>query len=492
MKKSIILFVILLSCSCKQNPPKPTELYSKYRNSVALIANSYYFKTSLDNGLEFFYTIENDKPVFFDDEIEATENASLIFGTGFFISDKGELATNRHVVYPNKKDELVGEGINEYLDDLRYKIMKAINDEQTEQSKLADLWHEYYDYLDYEQKSQLRDEYSNKNIDILELEQLLEMLDFNPDNTQTVLKRVFLGIAFEDTYVTSINDFKECVAIKRSSEDAIDLAIIQLKDKRTPQHIANVFSLESTINAETPKLNDNVYMIGFNHGISLATTDYGIKSQFTQGTITQDPDNSRILYSIPTLPGSSGSPIVDKWGNLIAINFAKIEDFQGFSFGIPSYQLANLYKNASYVDQEPLTVKSNISTKNKIEESSNRNLPKSDSYYQSEIRSLLEAEDQRDFNQVIKYYDLKKMKRYWDHQSPSYDDLSKAYFRSWNLTSSSSNKINTITKEWERIFVVNLDFTFYNTKKQEWKTVNSKVRFVFGENDKIIEVYGIN
>lgn len=490
MKRIFILTLALFVLGCKKNPPEPTELYNEYRNSVALIQNSYYFKTSLDNGFEFFYTIENDKPVFFEDEQEARQNAGISYGTGFFISKKGELATNRHVVFPSKENELVGEGINDYLEDLRYKVKKAINEKQTEKSKLVDLWNEYYDYLDYDKKVKIKDEYSTKENDVLELEQLMKKLDFNPDNTTTELKRVFLGIAFDDTHVTSISDFKECVAIKKADDEKVDLAIIQLKDKTTPQRIANVFSLGNQKNVEKLKLNDNVYMIGFNHGISLANTGNGIKSQFTQGTITQDPDMNRILYSIPTLPGSSGSPIIDKWGNLVAINYAKTSDFQGFSFGIPSLQLTSLYDNSAFNNNR--ANQTNVLTKtNEIKEESGINNPKSDDYYKNKIKGLLKAEDKRDFSTVINFYDLNNIKRYWNNSNPSYDDLSKAYYKSWNTTSKSSNKIIRINKEWERIFDVNLDFKFYHKRKEEWKTVNSTVRFVFGQNDKIIEVYGI-
>lgn len=490
MKKTILLIFIITAFGCKENPPEPTELYNKYRKSVVLIQNSYYFKTSLDNGFEFFYTIENDIPVFYEDEQEAIDNAGVSFGTGFFISEKGEIATNRHVVYPSKENEMVGEKINDYLEDLRYKVKKAINEKQTEQSKLVDLWSEYYDYLDYESKVKIKDEYSTKENDVLELEQLLGKLDFNPNNTITELKRVFLGIAFDDTHVTSTSDFKECVAIKKADDEKVDLAIIQLKDKTTPQRITNIFSLNNQKAIEKLKLNDNVYMIGFNQGIYLAKTDNGIKSQFTQGTITQDPDMHRILYSIPTLPGSSGSPIIDKWGNLVAINFAKTSDFQGFSFGIPSLQLTSLYNN-SPINITEVNQTNKLSNTNEIKKETNISEAKSDYYYENQIKELLKAEDQRDFNSVIKFYDLNNLKRYWDNSNPSYDDLSKAYYKSWSITSNTSNKVNSITKEWERIFDVNLDFTFYNTKKQEWKTVNSTVRFVFGQNDKIIEVYGI-
>lgn len=481
MKKVILLFLTLLTISCKQNPPEPTELYNKYRNSVALIQNSYYFKTSLDNGFEFFYTIENHKPVFFDEEQEAIENAGIIYGTGFFISDKGELATNRHVVYPNKENELVGEEINDYLNDLRYKIKKAINEKETEQSKLVDVWNEYYDYLDYDKKTQIKDEYSTKKNDVLELEQLLEKLDFNPDNTTTELKRVFLGIAFDDTHVTSFNDFKECVAIKKASEDEIDLAIIQLKDKTTPTNIKSTFSLMNQNDFEALKLNDNVYMIGFNHGISLANTQNGIKSQFTQGTITQDPDNNRVLYSIPTLPGSSGSPIIDKWGNLVAVNFAKTGDFQGFSFGIPYLALTNLYNDQSNV------VTSEYSTSNTIV-ASDKNIVSSD--YRNIIREFLRAEEQRDFDKIYSFLSP-KISRYYDINNPDYSNLKNRYEYLWGFVSNSRNFVKSINIINDFTYDLNTNYKYYNERKEKDFSVNSTIRFLFDSNGKIIEIYDI-
>lgn len=337
------MLLIVFGYSCNQ-PPEPTELYNKYRNSVVLIQNSYYFKTTLDNGFEFFYTMDGDEPVFYKNEQEAIENAGISYGTGFFISSKGEIATNRHVVYPNKSTTYIADEINDYLNELRREIKKLINDEQRESGKLADYYNEYYDYLDFDNKSQIRESYASKKNKIVELEKYLGEIDFNPNNTSTELKRIFLGVAYDDTHVTSFNDFSECVAIKKSDVEEIDLAIIQLKNKTTPANISQYFKIED-IKSKDLNLNDEVFMIGFNQGIILANTKNGIKSQFTQGTITQDPDQDKILYSIPTLPGSSGSPIIDKWGNLVAVNFLKTRDYQGFSFGIPSIALHNLYND---------------------------------------------------------------------------------------------------------------------------------------------------
>ena len=50
-----------------------------------------------------------------------------------------------------------------------------------------------------------------------------------------------LGIAFDNTFVNKPSDFKECVLIKSSTDDNIDLALIQLKDKTTPQYVKFLF-----------------------------------------------------------------------------------------------------------------------------------------------------------------------------------------------------------------------------------------------------------
>ena len=97
-------------------------------------------------------------------------------------------------------------------------------------------------------------------------------------------------------------------------------------------------------NAPSPnklKIDQTLYMIGFNAGIVLANTRKGIKVQMTSGRITQMPDGNRLLYSIPTMQGSSGSPVVDEWGNLVGVNFAKLNGSDNFNFGIPLQKVRN-------------------------------------------------------------------------------------------------------------------------------------------------------
>lgn len=82
-------------------------------------------------------------------------------------------------------------------------------------------------------------------------------------------------------------------------------------------------------------------MSSFNLGPTLALTKEGVKSQFNTGSVSQQtPD--RIMYSIPTLPGSSGSPVINLKEELVAINYAGLNGTQNFNYGIRVKHLRNL------------------------------------------------------------------------------------------------------------------------------------------------------
>ena len=94
-----------------------------------------------------------------------------------------------------------------------------------------------------------------------------------------------------------------------------------------------------------------LYMIGYNQGPTLALTNDGIKVQITQGYISQNTDSIKIMYSIPALQGSSGSPVVNQYGELVAINFAGINNTQGFNYGIRVERLREIVNDKSVKDR---------------------------------------------------------------------------------------------------------------------------------------------
>jgi S1-C subfamily serine protease len=89
-----------------------------------------------------------------------------------------------------------------------------------------------------------------------------------------------------------------------------------------------------------------LFLLGYNHGPSVAKTTRGIKVQLTKGEATQESDDYRVLYSIPTLPGSSGGPVFDTLGRLVAINYCGLRVSDTFNYGIISQHLDDLLHTA--------------------------------------------------------------------------------------------------------------------------------------------------
>ena len=153
-----------------------------------------------------------------------------------------------------------------------------------------------------------------------------------------------LGIAYNDTHVTGAADFLDknpCVVLRTSEREDVDLALIQLKNQKTPAD-AYVFSIAEE---STPlEMGQQLYMIGYNAGPDLAQTRTGIQVQMTGGKVTQLSDGQRVLYDIATVQGSSGSPVIDTDGNLVAVNFAKLNGSDNFNFGIPLKRVKEFMK----------------------------------------------------------------------------------------------------------------------------------------------------
>jgi len=357
----IIFSFFAISCSKNTEGESPDQLFEKYKSSVVIVAIQYYYEILFD-GITIYYSpgSELEKKIFFYKN-EALANLSFASGTGFIVSKNGEIITNNHVINP-KDDSYLNEldnlksVISNYLKhdiDNYSDTIRSINIDLNSSSELDDVTIENLSskLIDLNQK---KDNLSNS---------LERLQNFNIDSSDQKLVTIKIGIAYNDTHVSSLNDLQDCVIIKESKDPKVDLALIQTKSKifNVPPNEIFSFGDNNSIskrflavikrifigekrNIQNPvKINDDVFMIGYNRGFTLANTRIGIKSQFTGGKISQESDGEKILYTIPTLVGSSGSPIIDKWGNLVGVNFAKITDSQNFGLGVPVYEVKRFY-----------------------------------------------------------------------------------------------------------------------------------------------------
>ena len=141
--------------------------------------------------------------------------------------------------------------------------------------------------------------------------------------------------------------------------------------------------------------------------------------------------------------------------------------------------------------QEIKKIDKEVSERNKLMNDEN-SFEDEQIFEDEKIRGLLLAEDNRNFDEVIKYYDLINIKRYWNSNYPTYDKLKSLYTSSWKSSGKSSNTIKYINKIYDKIYDVNVDFSYFDKNKNTYKSVNSTLRVVFNENGKIIENYGID
>ena len=338
-----ISIMSILGCSREKSAE---EIYNEKASGVVMILNEYFYSITLPTGESFYFSdIQDGKLLnvaFSQNQVKTTYS----FGTGFFIDNYGGILTNRHVVnhYIKKSDVI------HYVQNLLSALAAYAQERQEKAMYEGGRIYQYLRQSQYDSRYASYDE---------QLKQRLYELSREYDQAQNYIAQIKsisasqiavrfhskVGIAFNDSYVSGPSDFKQCTVEKESEDENVDLALIRLADAVTPQGAA-VFStgvdshgkIKAT-SADKLTLDQQLYLLGYNQGIALASTTEGIKAQLTSGKISQKPDQYRLLYTIPILQGSSGSPVVNSYGDLVAVNFAAVSGTQSFNFGIPIHQI---------------------------------------------------------------------------------------------------------------------------------------------------------
>ena len=383
----------MVACTSKKNSYTQEQLYEQTSSGVVLIQNTYYYKITLSNN--GFYSTNYVFSKLQDGELKNISHTisnnfnevndtikSTTFGTGFIISPRGTIVTNSHVINPTTNKNLIYQALIRYL---KEQIDYCNQQLEETRNRLEIFEREIRDNkkLDSQGYAMMMEgiQSSRKWIDTFTQYRNNRIRDLSLSNFDVELCSE-IKIAYNGSHITSSNDLIDCFVVKDVPN--YDLGIIQIADGSNfwnvcklgeapkwsyeqmevgwsnihnagtiswftiPQdkYIFNLYNNE-THNDEEIKL----YMIGFNQGPTLALTNNGIKAQITQGYISQNTDNIKIMYSIPALQGSSGSPVVNQYGELVAINFAGINGTQGFNYGIRVERLREIENDQSVKDR---------------------------------------------------------------------------------------------------------------------------------------------
>ncbi len=345
--------------ACKEKPMTADEIYQKDASGVVLIVNRFYYAMNCLGEVIYFTGIDEEGNLenITENAAEATQNAATAFGTGFFISRNGEIMTNRHVVRPEiDKDNLKNVVYKQVQSMKRY--FAGLRDNAEEQ------YNDYYyycmmngsdaNYDEVQQKlAELKETYEEYDGKVKELEDIgFADIDNITITSSCRISIVYNGSNGNSSGEISSSEMHECTVEKVSGIDDVDLAVIQLNNKKTPKdkyifHFASGTKGKRTLletywqrarrdyKGRKLKPGTQLCLIGFNHGPQLAQTTSGLKAQIATGNILQEPDSRRLMYTIPILEGSSGSPVLNMYGDVVSVNFAKLQGTTSFNFGIP-------------------------------------------------------------------------------------------------------------------------------------------------------------
>ena len=358
----LMMAFVIMSCGKKS----ADEIFEEQKSGVVLVLNKFYYQIQMPGGQNMYFTgmDQNGNMLgFTTEETEARRNASMLSGTGFFVSKDGKFVTNRHVA----ATEINAQQLRANLANIvRASLMQCAMTARQIMSKYNMLEAQKSQYMEYDFFGNVIAGDEAKLAQIVSQQRKLKAMydqvsqtarDLQNTNMSNVKVSTVcnIGISYDGEKVSGPNDFlvkNACNILKISEKEGTDLALLQLASKKTPKG-AYVFKFAGDGNDDyfngkdkeaKIKIDQQLYMIGYNAGLALANTQKGISVQMTSGRVTQTPDGDRILYSSPTVQGSSGSPVIDTDGNVVAVNFAKLAGSDNFNFGIPLERIREFLK----------------------------------------------------------------------------------------------------------------------------------------------------
>lgn len=301
------------------------ELCQMYEKSVVMMLCDYHFTVecgtlditdlpdpdSYNKQTGKFTSQMYDAFVINDNAISKFDGTNGIFytATGFFISEDGYLATNRHVAKP-WESEKVSYGSKSVT------VQTAAEDYF--RAKLNKLYEMGYTPA-FQYISQIK------------VTGVLDDVVIIPNGE----------------YVDEKNAYN-CHEVVCCANEEEDLAIFKVKTNSLPYN--STYVPIDRIKTVEPTRGMHVLTIGFPFGLKLQELEKTqLQANNASGAISRNDDIYSFGFTAVSYHGASGSPVFDTKGNLIGVLNAGIEFSQGFNYAIRSEFLANLIEQAGIV-----------------------------------------------------------------------------------------------------------------------------------------------
>jgi hypothetical protein len=306
------------------------ELYARYNHSVVMLLGIYHYEVSIgDLNIDAVnsFLLRRGAPAsaliptkllptkdgyadvssFSSKQlIEALDKKGMYGGTGFFISNDGQLVTNLHVVKPWLFD---GEG-----------------------ERLQMLFARWF----------------TQHVAILN--QLLNTTEYSAYLSQVKVQGVLDYVALiPHGEVFDADNINKCRVLSAGEDINKDVALVQTISKRLPTSDCTIVNVKDSMDVsdEALTVGEHIYTLGFPLLTSLQDqqSENGIQLLARGGSITQILNEYRFGFDAASFGGASGSPIFNEHGMLVGILNSGVNVTQGFNYGVKAKYIKELLES---------------------------------------------------------------------------------------------------------------------------------------------------
>lgn len=318
-----VLAFVIIKFTC---PPPPPE---KVRTGVVYIRTIYHpIVTFKDNPLP--------KDVW-SGVVEIDDTVIVSQATAFFLDKEGRMATNRHAAAPwEELSEIDKEKIRTIIErNLPSKNIETFDDLEN-----------FYDKSMFG-KVVFQHAVSRYGKSLEALNHMVRLVAQLRKSSYEITGKIdHFAVGYPGKYYTHADEFQRCNVLKVSENKDIDLAILQLNDKKTPESVKYIFDPYKAYTDKIEPLKDELTTIGYPAGITWSL-DENIKSlepSIRETKCSKEPSKYYFEFQANSVAGSSGSPVYNKKGQLVGILFGGYAIAGGATKAIHAKFLKRMYE----------------------------------------------------------------------------------------------------------------------------------------------------
>lgn len=253
---------------------------------------------------------------------------NFMVGTAFFVDREGRMVTNRHITKPWDEDyySLIDKDIDKDLKSWIYKFKEKVtmctiayangNASAIIENGLG----EYLKYADVLIKEAVKNSRRKGTNDAIgELNEYLDRLvksDITIDG-----KMDYITVGYPGRFYTHADEYERCNVLGESKTDDIDVGILQLNTKKTPDDIKYIYDINYIREKDLQPQKDVLYTIGYPMG-ELRNLDEKSKSlepEVRDTKCSKVPSRYTFDFQESSVGGASGSPVFDEEGRLCGV-----------------------------------------------------------------------------------------------------------------------------------------------------------------------------